>query len=223
MADSTKKMEDTKARLMEAAGEVFAQNGYRASTVRQICQRAHTNLGSVNYHFRDKKGLYAAIFGQSFQLAVTLYPPDLGISGQATPEEKLRAYIHSLLLRLMGEGLPAWHGKLLAKEISEPSGALGELVEHSIRPLYTYLASIVHELIREDKRADGEDSDTTFLTSISIVAQCLHHHISRHLIEALRPRGFDPGRIEQITDHITRFSLGGIRALAAGAPPGQAG
>ncbi len=223
MPQSSKKKDDTKARLMAAAGEVFAQQGYRASTVRQICQRARTNIGAVNYHFRDKKGLYAAIFGQSLQLAVAKYPPDLGLSGQATPEEKLHAYIRSLLLRLMGEGLPAWHGKLLAKEIAEPSGALGEVVESSIRPLYTYLAGIVRELTGEEKPAGGEDSDTTFLTSLSIVAQCLHHHIARHLIDSLRPRSFDPARIDQIADHITRFSLGGIRELAARAHSGQTG
>ena len=216
MPESSKKKEDTKARLMEAAGEVFAEHGYRASTVRQICQRAQTHVGSVNYHFRDKKGLYAAIFGQSFQLAVTRYPPNLGLTGRATPEEKLRAFIYSLLLRLMGEGLPAWHGKLLAKEIAEPSGALGEVLEYSIRPLYTYLAGIVRELTNEEKPAGGEESDRTFLASLSIVGQCLHHHIARHFIEALRPSSFDPAHIENIADHITRFSLGGIRELAAG-------
>ncbi|MGC8494764.1 MAG: CerR family C-terminal domain-containing protein [Syntrophobacteraceae bacterium] len=213
---STKHKADTKKRLLEAAGEVFAEHGYRASTVRQICQRAHTHIGSVNYHFRDKKGLYAAIFSQSFELAVAKYPPDLGLTGQTSPEEKLRAYIHSLLLRLMGEGLPAWHGKLLASEMAEPSGALDEVVERSIRPLYTYLADIVRELTKEKKPVDGEESERTFLTSLSIVGQCLHHHIARHLIEALRPAAFDPAHIERITDHITRFSLGGIRELAAG-------
>ncbi len=223
MAGSSKNREDTKTRLMEAAGEVFAQYGYRASTVRQICQRARTNLGSVNYHFRDKKGLYAAIFGQSLKLALTRYPPDLGLTDRATPEEKLRAYIHSLLLRLMGEGLPAWHGKLLAQEIAEPSGAIDEVMEYSIRPLYTYLAAIVREMTNEEKPAGGEESDRTFLTAFSIVGQCLHHHIGRHMIEALRPRGFDPTRIEQITDHITCFSLGGIRALTAQAPSEQGG
>ncbi len=215
MAQNTKKVEDTKARLIKAAGEVFAQHGFRASTVRQICQRARTNVGSVNYHFRDKQGLYKAIFGQSLQLALTRYPPDLGLTDQASPEEKLRAYVHSLLLRLMGEGLPAWHGKLLAREIAEPSGVLGEVVEHSVRPLYTYLGCIVRELRNEENTSD--EGDSIFLTSLSIVGQCFHHHIASHMIESLCPHGVDPFSIEQMTDHITRFSLGGIRALGAAA------
>ncbi len=226
MPDSSINNEDTKARLIEAAGEVFAQHGFRASTVRQICKRARTHVGAVNYHFRDKKGLYAAILGYSHQLAVSKYPPDLGLTQEATPEEKLRAYIRAFLLRFMAEGLPAWHGKLMAQEIANPSGALDQMMENSIRPLYKYLAGIVRELMHEEKSPEAEDSNATFLTALSIVGQCLHHHIARQIIEALRPRSFDPTRIEQIADHITRFSLGGIREVAAGAtrayqvPPG---
>ncbi len=218
MPKSSTNSEETKARLIEAAGEVFAQHGFRASTVRQICKRARTNVGSVNYHFRDKKGLYAAIFGYALQLALSKYPPDLGLTREATPEEKLRAYIHSFLLRLMAEGLPAWHGKLMAREIAEPSGSFDHVVETSIRPLFTYLAGIVRELTHEENPPGGEESPATFMTALSIVGQCLHHHIARHVIEALRPPSFDPTRIEQIADHITRFSLGGIRAIAAGSP-----
>ncbi|MGA2732395.1 MAG: CerR family C-terminal domain-containing protein [Syntrophobacteraceae bacterium] len=218
MPESSTHREDTKTRLIEAAGDVFAQHGFRASTVRQICKRARTHVGSVNYHFRDKKGLYEAVFGYSLQLAASKYPPDLGLTQEATAEEKLRAYIHSFLLRFMAEGLPAWHGKLMAQEIAEPSGAFDQVLENSIRPLYTYLAGIVRELMHEEKSPDGDESETTFLTALSIVGQCLHHHTARHIIEALRPPSFDPTRIERIADHITRFSLGGILALAPGAP-----
>ena len=217
MAGGSKNYEDTKARLLEAAGEVFARYGFRVSTVRQICNRARTNVGSVNYHFRDKKGLYAAVFQYSLQLATNKYPPDLGITQEAAPEEKLRAYIHSFLLSLMAEGLPAWHGKLMAREIADPSGALDDVLENSIRPLHTYLAGIVRQLMHEQRSADAEESHDAFLSSLSIAGQCLHYHIARQWIEALRPRSFDPMRIEQVADHITRFSLGGIRELAAGA------
>ena len=218
MPKSSTNSEETKARLIEAAGGEFAQHGFRASTVRQICKRARAHVGSVNYHFRDKKGLYAAIFGYAVQFALSKYPPDLGLTREATPEEKLRAYIHSFLLRIMAEGIPAWHGKLIAQEIAEPSGALDNVMETSIRPPFTYLAGIVRELTHEENPPGGEESPATFMTALSIVGQCLHHHIARHVIEALRPPSFDSTNIEQIADHITRFSLGGIRALAVGAP-----
>lgn len=216
MQDNSKRDEDTKSRLIEAAGEMFAQQGYRATTVRDICKRAGTHVGSVNYHFRDKRGLYAAIIEYSHQTAVSKYPPDLGLTQGATAEEKLRAFILSFLLRTMDKGLPAWYGKLMVQEIVDPSKALDKIVENSVRPLYAYLAGIVRELMRGEKPSDGEESPALFLVAMSIVGQCLHHHIGKPIIAALRPQSFDPTHLGQIADHIARFSLGGIREVAAG-------
>ena len=52
---------DTEMRVLEAAGEVFADLGYRAATVRQICEKAGANIAAVNYYFGDKEGLYLAV------------------------------------------------------------------------------------------------------------------------------------------------------------------
>jgi AcrR family transcriptional regulator len=216
MEDVSKKNDDTKARLIEAAGEVFARRGFRSATVREICSRAGAHVGAVNYHFRDKEGLYVAVLEHSLQTARRKYPPELGLRDKATPEEKLRAFIHSLLLRILGEGVPAWHGKLMAREISDPTGALGQVVESSIRPLHVYLVSILHELVQEEKPMEGEESNEIFLCAMSIIGQCLQHFTGRQIIAALRPKSFNSADIEGIADHITRFSLGGIRGLRAG-------
>ena len=45
----------TEKRLLEAAGEIFAEHGYRAATVRQICEKARANIAAVNYYFGDKE------------------------------------------------------------------------------------------------------------------------------------------------------------------------
>ena len=48
----------TRSRILNAAGPVFADKGFRDATVRDICQAASVNLASVNYHFGDKQRLY---------------------------------------------------------------------------------------------------------------------------------------------------------------------
>src|ERR671922_420589 len=107
---STPTMTDTRQRLLEAAGEVFAGRGFRAATVCDICQRAGANVAAVNYYFGDKEHLYAAVLRYTFRYAIQKYPPTLGLGAAATAEERLQAFIRSFLLRLLGKGLPAWPG-----------------------------------------------------------------------------------------------------------------
>lgn len=212
MADTATREENTKTRLIRAAGEVFARDGFRSATVREICRRAGAHLGAINYHFRDKEGLYAAVIDYSHRSAVATYPADAGLPDNASPEERLRCFIRAFLLRLLDEGIPAWHGQLMAREIAAPTGALGQLAQGSIRNQYIVLVDILGDLLGEGQMAPGEESERLFLAAMSIVGQCLHHFTARRVIAALRPHRFDPTDIEQIAAHITCFSLAGLRA-----------
>ncbi|MFZ5564072.1 MAG: CerR family C-terminal domain-containing protein [Thermodesulfobacteriota bacterium] len=206
--------DDTKTRLIQAAGQEFAEHGFRSATVRDICRRAGTHVGSVNYHFGDKEGLYEAVLEYSHRMATQKYPPDMGLADGAGPEDRLSAFIRSLLLRILGEGLPAWHGKLMAQEIASPTGLMKQMIKNSIRPLQRHLAGIVVDLLQKEGMALEADSSSVFLCTMSIVGQCLHHFKAKQVVEILRPRTFDPADIESLAEHITRFSMGGIRALA---------
>ena len=218
MEDGSGKSDETKKRLMEAAGEVFAREGFHRATVREICRLAGTHVGAVNYHFRDKEALYREVLVYAHRMATKQYPPDLGTTEDAPAEERLRALIRSFLLRIMGDGFPAWHGKLMAHEITEPTEALSHLVENSIRPLYQYLTGIVLELLGEKPAPDGSISRAAHLCAMSVIGQCLHQYFARNIISLLRPGETTPYRIERLADHITRFSLGGIEKNRSGEP-----
>ena len=213
MEERWKRSEETRAKLIDAAGQVFSRRGFRATTVREICSLAGAPLGAVNYHFRGKQGLYEAVFEYSMESAIEKYPPQLGIADGATPEDKLRAFVRSFLLRVLDQGVPAWHMKLIAQEISDPAGASDDLLESVIQPVYRYLVCILTEILKKDDAGDDRESDLVFLSAMSIVGQCLYHFTGRRVIEALCPKNFN-AEIEQIADHITQFSLYGIRRIS---------
>ena len=200
----------TRQHLLEAAGQVFADAGYRAATVREICERAGANIAAVNYHFGDKEQLYRAVLQETYQSAVKKYPADYGLRANATAEERLRAFVHSLLLRIFSEGPSARHGKLMAREMMEPTGALDAIVREDIRPMSALLVSIVSELL-----GAGADDATKRLCANSVVSQALFYHHCRPVVVRLHPDlKFDRAGIERLTEHITRFSLAAIKNLA---------
>src|ERR1041384_8445423 len=95
---------ETEKRLLEAAGEIFAEYGYRAPTVRQICEKAGANLAAINYHFGDKEGLYMAVLRSVPSAQAEKYPSNLGLAAQAGAEQRLYAYVRSLMHRVFDEG-----------------------------------------------------------------------------------------------------------------------
>ncbi|MEZ0264937.1 MAG: TetR/AcrR family transcriptional regulator, partial [Phycisphaerae bacterium] len=94
----------TRDRLVEAAGEVFAELGFRAATIRDISTRAGANVAAVNYHFGDKQALYTAVLRYAHGCAIEKYPPDMGLPPTAAPAKRLEAFVRSFLLRLLDTG-----------------------------------------------------------------------------------------------------------------------
>ena len=204
----------TRRLLLEAAGEVFAEVGFRSATVREICLRAGANIAAVNYHFGDKERLYAEVLRYSQTQALTKYPPNLGLKANAPAAEGLRAFVRSFLLRIFDEGPIAWHGKLMSREMIEPTEALGALIEEKIRPQSDQLQKIVRALL------GGKPSpELVRLCGCSVVSQCLFYHHCRPVVQKLFPgQKFDAAGIEQLAGHITQFSLAALQQLAKSRP-----
>lgn len=197
----------TKQRLLETAGQVFAERGFEQATVREICRRAKTNIASVNYHFRDKEGLYADVLAYGAQQAVDAFPPDLGLGPNPSTEEQLHAFIYSFLCRfLKKDQRTSWYSTLCAHEIVTPTNALDRVVRQVIRPLAERLDTIVQLLIPQ---ASAEEVGRY---AMSIVGQCLFYHHGRPVIERLNgPQRYADADIKRLADHITRFSLAALR------------
>src|SRR5258706_15852632 len=98
------KTQETRQRLLEAAGEVFAEHGFRDATIREICERAKANIAAVHYHFGDKEELYAAVFTYARSCAVAGFEK---VPPTAAAEVRLRAFVHAVLTRFFDEGRPA--------------------------------------------------------------------------------------------------------------------
>lgn len=204
--------DETRRHLLEAAGEVFAEAGFRDATVREICRRAGANVAAINYHFGDKENLYLEVLRYAHGRALEKYPPLLGVAADAPPEKKLRAFVHSLLLRIFDKGPTAWHGKVLLREMIEPTKALDSLVEERMRPMVAQLWKIVAEILDcplNDERVK--------LCGFSIVSQCTFYKHCSPVVSRLFPDKLpqDSASIGRLAGHITDFSLAAMRNFSA--------
>jgi TetR/AcrR family transcriptional regulator, regulator of cefoperazone and chloramphenicol sensitivity len=212
---STELSSATESRLLEAAGEIFAEVGYRAATVRQICEKAGANIAAVNYHFGDKEGLYMAVLRSVPDAHAEKYPADRGLPPGATAEQRLAAYIESLLNRVFDKGRPGWHTKIMAREMIEPTRALDTLVADVALPVHQELAAIVRELL-----GSKATQDAVRLCTLSILSQCVYYHHARSVLSRLYPKQeYGSQDIARLADHISRFSQGALQHFAQGNGP----
>jgi len=202
---------ETRQRLLEAAGEVFAEVGFAKATVRDICRRAGANVAAVNYHFRDKEGLYVEVVRFAQQYAMTAAPPAALPMESATPEEQLRLFIRTFLFGAIGKGRLAWHGKMMAREMSEPTGMLDRIVTEVIRPRATMLEGILRRLL-----GPAATQWRIEACARSVVSQCIFYHLCRPVIDRLHPaQKYEPEDVEQLADHIATFSIAALRGIAS--------
>lgn len=203
--------EQSRDRLLQAAVEVFGERGFRDATVRDICARAAVNQASVNYYFRNKEALYGEALAFAFREADRKYPPHAAADTSLPPEERLRHFIHTMIHRLTDDSQQGCHGRLIAREIADPTSALDHIVETTMRPRFRMMRDIVPRLV-----GPGWSQPDIDRLIHNIIGQCLVYRHSRPLIERLCPEIIDgPEAIEHTAELIARFSLAALKQLAA--------
>lgn len=200
----------TRRQLLDAAAEVFTEFGFHTATVREICQRADANIAAVNYHFGDKETLYRQVLQETFHTAIEKFPADLGLRPDATPEDRLHAFVYSFLLRIFSVGPSAHHGKLMAREMIEPTGALDAIVKEEIQPMAGLLQSILSPLL-----GSAVDDETKRLCAMSVVSQILFYHHCRPVVTRMFPdMKFNEASLKKLAAHITGFSLAAMKEMS---------
>jgi len=152
-------------RLLDAAIEEFARQGFANARVRSIAVAARVNPAAANYYFGGKKGLYRATLKH---LAGRLEPLDaqpLARAG-ASPCPMHRSVV-AMLNRFSGNSSAVPLAKILAHEALTPSGHLELVLDDALGPELSLLGSAVHAIDA------GIDSKREKSAARAILAQCV--------------------------------------------------
>ncbi|HEV3277918.1 MAG TPA: CerR family C-terminal domain-containing protein [Terriglobia bacterium] len=203
---------ETRQRLLNVAAELFAERGFNNVTVREICQLAGTNVAGVNYHFRDKLGLYKEVVQLAADGMNRLKVDVMNAAEPEPPEERLRTYIRLTLHHLLDPHEESWMEKLIARETIDPTPALDLIIEKGIKPTSQRYGRMIAELL-----GASLGDPRVWRCFLSVHAQILFYKMSMPVSMRMFPPGFKytPEIIDGLAEHIYQFSLAGIRAAAA--------
>ena len=139
---------ETRKRLLDAAAELFAERGYQQVSIRDICASASANVAAVNYYFHDKWGLYEELIRMVIEGAKRMQESAHESPPGTPPEERLRIYIRTFLQHGLApvEEKASWAGKLMGREMVDPTPGLDLFVDQVIRPNSQWVGELFREL-----------------------------------------------------------------------------
>jgi AcrR family transcriptional regulator len=155
-----RKSHPTRERILDAAEELFARDGFAAVTVRQIMRKADADVSLAYYHFKSKRDLFDsvmlrrvsevnAIRLEALEKVEQRHPDDL-----PTVEEIIDAFTHPIL-DLLATKHEEWHHYFaLIAQINSSSEWGGELMTRYFDPLVRrFIDALRHAL------PDCDDAD----------------------------------------------------------------
>lgn len=126
---------DTPQRLLRVAETLFMEQGFEATTLRQITARAGANLAAVNYHYGSKEALIAALFEQRMGWLNRHWLAELDRLEADAQGRPLRAHqilqaFFGVALRLAADRKGGGHDfmRLLGRTYTAPSPFIRELL-----------------------------------------------------------------------------------------------
>lgn len=191
----------TKQRLLDAAIEAFAENGFKGTSTRDIAERAGVHHPLITYHFKNKDQLWRAAADRIFSTFNASMRRALQQSSDDSPRARManliRAYVH------YAAGQPALH-KMMVQEASRPSLRLDWLIATHLRPLFDASIKNLKEL-RDQGGVPSGDLAMLFnmirVTAGGLIA--LGHELKG-------TSGIDldkPGKIDELADMIIEVFL----------------
>ena len=127
----------TRERLLQASTRLFADNGYRGASVRDICNLAGANPGAVSYHFGGKRQLYRAVLRRAADGLADMGPTPNDDTADRKPINVLDA-LRRLLDRMQSDDAAT---RLLLRDLADGGAIAVESLAPTLRTAFEQLAT----------------------------------------------------------------------------------
>jgi TetR/AcrR family transcriptional regulator, regulator of cefoperazone and chloramphenicol sensitivity len=214
---------ESRARIVEAAGQLFADRGFEGASVRELAKRAGVNAAAVNYHFGGKEGLYHAVIRKLIDDTEPTFAPMIvrlrdGVTranGDRAVLAGLAATLVSGLIRnILSSTTLHWQMPILLRESQQPSNAFAMLMRDRIDPVHDAIA----ELVGAATGYDPKGPEARLMTA-NIMGQCMSLGAARGVVFArLGWDEYTPERIALIVDTLMPRMLAMLGLAAAPRP-----
>jgi AcrR family transcriptional regulator len=174
----------TRKRLIEAAIEIFAVNGFDGASTRMVAERARANLGAIPYYFGSKAGLYRASAqhiadGLSDKMLDTVMEVELALKNPGLEDHELFELFDRLMIRkfaaivLASKEADSW-SYFIVREQMRPREGFEILYRGIMARIQKVCVTLVARLTKEP-----DDDSRTAVRAMTIIGEIMIFRTAR--------------------------------------------
>jgi AcrR family transcriptional regulator len=142
---------DTKTRILDAAEILFAENGFRETSIHRLARKARVNQAAVNYHFGSKDALVEKVIERRLSMISQRRMEKLKQIQAAARQEGcrpdvqalLRAYIEPALTLMEKTSGERYFLLIVGRALAEPDEAIRNIFIRQFEPSFLLLAELM--------------------------------------------------------------------------------
>lgn len=201
----------TKEHILRSAVELFSEQGYDGTTIRDICCSAGANVAAVNYHFKGKSGLGEAVIDHLFENIAETKKVMIGadsISTESEWKQAIRKFIHNFIAdRDKEEYRNFFRSRLIFRELNTPSPLFESMFKKYLGPLQEHLKVLIKQGLPPDS-----DNKTISMWIITLMSQCVMFRKKQVAPMGMEPIDFsDAENVEMVVNHIAETLFAGLK------------
>lgn len=208
VSNASRKGDESRQRILEAALVEFGLAGFRSATTRRIAERANMTLPQLGYYFGGKEGLYRAcaeeivaryarVTGRAVEDA------RLAIEAAVGPEaarETLKKLMTASIELILGNEAYALGNGIVARELAEPGPAFDVFYDRLWLPGIERNSRLISRI-----KSEPEVSEESRLQSILLVSSIPSLHTRRIVAQrAMAWTGIGPAELALISNVLHR-------------------
>ncbi len=199
----TRIQEEKEERILEAALDVFSQNGFRGATIDQIAEAAGMSKPNLLYYFRTKEAIHRQLIDR---VLFTWLEPLRAFDAEGNPESEIRSYIRRKLE--MARDFPR-ESRLFANEVLQGAPHIEDELKGPLKALVDEKAEVIRAWARSGKIAKCDPYHLIF----SIWSTTQHYADFDVQVRAVLGQNYaGEGRFEDAARFLEQLFIDGLRA-----------
>jgi TetR/AcrR family transcriptional regulator len=201
----TRIQEEKEEQILEAALDVFSQNGFKGATIDLIAEVAGMSKPNLLYYFRTKEAMHRALIERVLD---TWLDPLRAFDAEGNPESEIRSYIRRKLE--MARDYPR-ESRLFANEVLRGAPLIEDELKGPLKQLVDEKAEVIRAWAKAGKIAKCDPYHLIF----SIWSTTQHYADFDVQVRAVLGQEKDgDGRFEDAARFLEQLFMGGLSIRA---------